>query len=94
MTRSEFLRASIEQCRRNLAKENVRYPNGRMSHEVEAEHLDSLTEQSAKALGQEQNAEGVLRENNPFMIEHERQAWFDGWDRFQPIREEWEATLD
>lgn len=39
MTRSEFLRDRIANCHRNLAKPNVRYPNGRMSHDVEREVL-------------------------------------------------------
>jgi hypothetical protein len=45
MKQSEFLITSINCCKANLAKPNVRYPNGRMSHDVEAEHLDDLTNQ-------------------------------------------------
>jgi hypothetical protein len=45
MTHSEFLATSIKQCEINLAKPNKRYPNGRMSHDVEAERRLSLIEQ-------------------------------------------------
>lgn len=45
MTRSQFLLETIARCKANLAKPNVRYPNGRMSHDVEAEHLDRVTEE-------------------------------------------------
>lgn len=39
MTRSEFLKDRIARCEANLAKPNVMYPNGRMSHDVEREDL-------------------------------------------------------
>jgi hypothetical protein len=39
MTRSEFLKDRIDNCKRHLAEDNRRYPNGRMSHEVELECL-------------------------------------------------------
>ncbi len=39
MTRSEFLIDAIANCERCLAAPEVRYPNGRMSHEVNAEYL-------------------------------------------------------
>lgn len=39
MTRSEFLKDRIANAERNLAKPNVRYQNGRMSHDVEREVL-------------------------------------------------------
>jgi hypothetical protein len=42
MTKAEFYRTSIANCERNLAGPNVRYPNGRMSHEVNAEYLDRM----------------------------------------------------
>jgi hypothetical protein len=45
MKQSEFLITSIQNCEANLAKPNVRYPNGRMSHDVEAEHREQLVEQ-------------------------------------------------
>ncbi len=45
MTHSEFLRDQITVCKRNLDRPNVRYPNGRMSHEVEAEHLGKLEDE-------------------------------------------------
>lgn len=32
----------IRNCMANLKKPNVKYPNGRMSHDVEAEYLDKL----------------------------------------------------
>jgi hypothetical protein len=39
MTHSEFLIDRIANCKRNLAKPNIRYENGRMSHDVEREVL-------------------------------------------------------
>jgi len=39
MTRAEFLKDRIANCRRNLLLPNRAYPNGRMSHEVEREAL-------------------------------------------------------
>ena len=40
MTRSEFLLETIANCKRCLAAPDVRYPNGRMSHDVNREVLD------------------------------------------------------
>lgn len=34
----------ILNCQANLKKPNVRYPNGRMSHEVETEYMNMLIE--------------------------------------------------
>jgi hypothetical protein len=45
MTRSEFLKTTIECCKNNLAKPNIMYNNGRMSHDVEREELARATEQ-------------------------------------------------
>lgn len=36
---SKYLQDCIRGARANLAKPNIRYPNGRMSHDVEREHL-------------------------------------------------------
>lgn len=38
----ESVEEQIMNCRRNLANMNVRWPNGRMSHDVEREYLDKL----------------------------------------------------
>ena len=43
MTRSEFLTTCINNCNANLAKSNIVYPNGRMSHDVEREALETYT---------------------------------------------------
>jgi uncharacterized protein YqiB (DUF1249 family) len=40
--RAEYLLSMIANCKANLDKPNVRYPNGRMSHDVESEYLDQL----------------------------------------------------
>ena len=42
MTKSEFYIETIKICERNLSKPNVRYPNGRMSHDVERKHLAEM----------------------------------------------------
>jgi hypothetical protein len=39
-----FLESLIANAKRNLAKPNVRYQNGRMSHDVERETLNGATE--------------------------------------------------
>ena len=45
MKQSEFLITSIQNCEANLRGPNVRYPNGRMSHDVNAEYRLKLIEE-------------------------------------------------
>lgn len=45
MTKEQFFRESIANCKRILAEPNVRYPNGKMSHDVNADYLEKLTEE-------------------------------------------------
>lgn len=50
-----------------------------------------ITNHQAYSLGVENNQDGVLRKNNPFLSEPLRASWFAGWDEFLPIREQWES---
>jgi hypothetical protein len=45
MKRHEFLQDRIDNAKRNLAKSNIRYPNGRMSHDVEREVMAEAQEE-------------------------------------------------
>jgi len=45
--RHEVIADQIANCRRNLSKPNVIYPNGRQSHDVENEYLGRLLSELA-----------------------------------------------
>lgn len=61
MNRAEFLEDRIANCERNLDKPNVRYPNGRMSHDVER---DALNEATAELL--DMRLDGFYRADGSF----------------------------
>jgi len=59
MTHSEYLKSCIENAKVNLAKPNVRYPNGRMSHDVEREvALNAASELADMQIDGFYNAQG------------------------------------
>ena len=45
MPRSEYLKECIRNARSKLAMPNVRYQNGRMSHDVQSEFADKCQEE-------------------------------------------------
>lgn len=56
-------------------------------HKAEARNVwvnrvtDMITVERAYAIGREARANGALQCNNPFMADHLRDAWANGWSR-------------